>query len=143
MNPAGYTFSVREYKVLTQKDKWLTSKFDPETLEKALNAYAEQGWRVRTGDSATFPGVFGTERNELITILERETEETFLLQQEYKVLTQKDKWLSNKFDPEKIEEALNAYGKQGWRVVYCTTATFPGFLSGREELVVILSRDRA
>ena len=31
---------MKEYKVLTQKDKWFSGKFNPETLEQALNAYA-------------------------------------------------------------------------------------------------------
>lgn len=62
---------------------------------------------------------------------------------EYKVLTQKDKWFSGKFDPEKLELALNAYAEQGWCVVACTTATFPGMLSaGREEMITVMERDR-
>lgn len=60
---------------------------------------------------------------------------------EYKVLTQKDKWFSGKFDPEKLEGAINAYARQGWRVIGCATASCPGlFTSHREELVVILER---
>ncbi|NDC75089.1 DUF4177 domain-containing protein [bacterium] len=62
---------------------------------------------------------------------------------EYKVLTQKDKWFSGKFDPEKLEQAINAYAAQGWRVAAASTATFPGILSGnREEMVVIMERDK-
>jgi hypothetical protein len=61
---------------------------------------------------------------------------------EYKVLTQKDKWFSKKFDPEKLEEALNAYAEQGWKVVTSATAEFPGFGGKREELVVVLERDK-
>lgn len=62
---------------------------------------------------------------------------------EYKVLTQKDKWFSKKFDPFKLEEALNAYAQEGWKVVACATAEFPGFISGkREELITILERDK-
>jgi hypothetical protein len=30
------------------------------------------------------------------------------------VITQKDKWFSGKFDPEKVEGVLNFYAKQGW-----------------------------
>ena len=61
---------------------------------------------------------------------------------QYKVLTQKDKWFSGKFDPERLEEAINAYAKQGWRVVGCATASFPGLIGGnREEMVIILERD--
>ena len=60
---------------------------------------------------------------------------------EYKVLTQKDKWFSGKFDPEKLEGAINAYARQGWRVIGCATASIPGLLHGsREEMVIILER---
>jgi hypothetical protein len=59
----------------------------------------------------------------------------------YKVLTQKDHWSSSKFDPEKLENALNAYSEQGWRVVSCTSGDFPGLLSSRNEIVIILERD--
>ncbi len=62
---------------------------------------------------------------------------------EYKVLTQKDKWFSSKFDPEKLEQALNAYAAQGWKVTAATTAQIPGVLSAsREEMIVILERDK-
>ncbi|AEF81006.1 DUF4177 domain-containing protein [Leadbettera azotonutricia] len=61
---------------------------------------------------------------------------------EYKVLTQKDKWFSSKFDPARLEMALNAYAEQGWRVISCTTGDFPGFVGKeRQEMVVILERD--
>ena len=63
---------------------------------------------------------------------------------EYKVLSQKDKWFSSKFDPQRLEQALNAYADQGWNVVFATTATFPGLVTGhREEMIVILERRRA
>ena len=62
---------------------------------------------------------------------------------EYKVLSQKDKWFSKKFDPQKLEEALNAYGEQGWKVITSATAKFPGFVGGeREEIIIILERDK-
>ena len=62
---------------------------------------------------------------------------------EYKVLSQKDKWFSGKFDPETLENALNAYAQQGWRVVSITTATINAFIgNNREELVVVLERDK-
>jgi Domain of unknown function (DUF4177) len=62
---------------------------------------------------------------------------------EYKVLTQKDKWFSGKFDPERLEQALNAYASQGWRVVAATTAQFPGLFSGnRDEMVVVMEREK-
>ena len=65
---------MKEYKVLTQKDKWFSGKFDPAKLEEAVNAYAKQGWVVKTTFSAEIPGVFGgKEREEAVIILERDT----------------------------------------------------------------------
>ncbi len=62
---------------------------------------------------------------------------------EYKVLTQKDKWFSGKFDPERVEEALNAYAQQGWEVVATATAKMRALVGvDREEIIVILGRDR-
>jgi hypothetical protein len=62
---------------------------------------------------------------------------------EYKVLTQKDKWFSGKFDPEKLEQALNAYAQEGWSVIACTSAAFPAMLSsGRDELITLLERTK-
>ena len=62
---------------------------------------------------------------------------------EYKVLTQKDKWFSGKFDPELLEQAINSYAAQGWRVISAATASFPGLFSGnREEMVIIMERDK-
>lgn len=60
---------------------------------------------------------------------------------QYKILTQKDRFFSGKFSPEKLEEAINGYAQQGWRVISATTARIPGFGSDREELIVILERD--
>ena len=65
------TPKIWEYKVLTQKDKWFSGKFDPERLEQALNAYAAQGWRMKGMASAAFPGMLGGQRDELIFVLER------------------------------------------------------------------------
>jgi len=61
------------YKVLTQKDKLFTGKFDPLKLEEALNSYAEQGWRLITCATADIPGIGGT-RQEFIAVLERKSE---------------------------------------------------------------------
>jgi hypothetical protein len=59
---------------------------------------------------------------------------------EYKVITQKDKWFSGKFDPEKVEGALNGYAKQGWTMKGVATASVPGFGGQREEIVIIMER---
>ena len=62
---------MKEYKVLTQKDKWYSGKFSPENLETALNAYAEQGWELKSCATADIPG-FGGARQEFIAVLERD-----------------------------------------------------------------------
>ena len=60
---------------------------------------------------------------------------------EYKVLTQKDKWFSGKFDPMVLEQAINAYAQQGWRVIGCATADIPGFGTARQEFITLLERE--
>ena len=59
-----------EYKVLTQKDKWFSGKFNPESLEAALNSYAEQGWRL-VGCAAANIHALGDSRQEFIAVMER------------------------------------------------------------------------
>lgn len=61
-----------EYKVLTQKDRWFGGKFEPAKIEQALNAYAQEGWRLAEAVTASFPAMFSSNRDELIFILERE-----------------------------------------------------------------------
>jgi hypothetical protein len=63
---------MKEYKVLSQKDKWFSGKFDPETLEKSLNSYAQQGWQVIASATASINAYFGSNREEMVIILERE-----------------------------------------------------------------------
>lgn len=64
---------MKEYKILSQKDKWFTGKFDPTALEQALNSYAQQGWIVKAVFSASVPGYgYGGAREEAIVIFERE-----------------------------------------------------------------------
>lgn len=59
---------------------------------------------------------------------------------EYKVLTQKDKWFTGKFDPLMLENAINAYAKEGWRVKGVSTAEIGSGVGNREEIVIILER---
>ena len=63
---------MKEYKVLSQKDKWFSGKFDPQKLEEAINAYAKQGWVVNSVFSAQMPSLIGGAREEAVIILERE-----------------------------------------------------------------------
>ena len=59
---------------------------------------------------------------------------------EYKVLSQKDKWFSGKFDPERLESAINAYAKQGWVEKALATASIPSLTGVRDEMIVLLER---
>lgn len=59
----------------------------------------------------------------------------------FKVMTQKDRAFGGKFNPEKIEEALNAMGKEGWEIDGVTSAEFPSITGGRQELVIFLSKE--
>jgi len=61
---------------------------------------------------------------------------------EYKVLTQKDRFFAGKFDPEKLESAINSYASEGWEVVVSTTASIKSMTGNREELIVILERQK-
>ena len=59
----------------------------------------------------------------------------------YKVMTQKDRAFGGKFNPEKVEEALNGLAKEGWEVTGVVSAEFPSFGGGRQELVIFLAKD--
>lgn len=63
---------MKEYKVLSRQDKWFNGKFDPDALEKALNAYAAQGWKLVSAFSASMPSILSGSRDEAICILERD-----------------------------------------------------------------------
>lgn len=66
---------MKEYKVLTKKDKLFAEKFNPETLEGVLNLYAQQGWRVVSVATAHFPGFSEESQQEVIAILEKDVDE--------------------------------------------------------------------
>lgn len=59
---------------------------------------------------------------------------------EYKVLTQKDRFFSGKFSPEKLEAAINGYAAEGWRAISMATAEIPSMGRSREELIVLMER---
>lgn len=63
---------MKEYKVMTQKDRFFAGKFDPEKLEGAINSYASQGWTVKAIATASIPAIMGGSRDEMVVVLERE-----------------------------------------------------------------------
>jgi len=62
---------VREYLVLTQKDRYFGGKFKPEKVQEALNSLASRGWEIKEAVTASFPS-FGGGREELVFFLERD-----------------------------------------------------------------------
>ncbi|MBI4429804.1 MAG: DUF4177 domain-containing protein [Ignavibacteriales bacterium] len=61
---------------------------------------------------------------------------------EYKVLTQKDQFFAGKFDPEKLEQAMNSYASMGWRVIAVATGHIPSLTGAREELIIVMEREK-
>ena len=59
---------------------------------------------------------------------------------QYKVFTQKDRFFSGKFNPEKLEAALNSFATEGWRVIAAATGEIGSGLGSREEMVFVLER---
>lgn len=62
---------MKEYKILTQKDRLFAGTFDPEKLETMINSYAAQGWTVASIASTSIPSLTGA-REEMIIVMERE-----------------------------------------------------------------------
>jgi hypothetical protein len=60
-----------EYKVLTQRDSNWAGKFSPENLERTLNSYAAEGWRVASSFTASSP--WKSFHAQIMVVLERET----------------------------------------------------------------------
>ncbi len=69
--PATAAASRREYKLLTQKDKFFEGKFDLARLEDALNHYAHEGWIARSMVTPQVKGFSGTSQEEIVVLLER------------------------------------------------------------------------
>lgn len=79
-DPKAPPTGTRVYKVITQRDAFFASKFNPEALEQLLNEHAREGWRVvsmTATDVGSFFGSFwgkggGAARQELVVLLERD-----------------------------------------------------------------------
>jgi hypothetical protein len=59
---------------------------------------------------------------------------------EYKVLTKEDRRWTGKFSPENLENMLNSYAAEGWRVVSSLTVTSMWSLS-TSQVMVLLERE--
>ena len=63
-----------EYKVLTERDKRFSGKFDLEALESTLNSYAAEGWRLT--ESFVAANFMKSAKAEMVMILERPRSES-------------------------------------------------------------------
>jgi hypothetical protein len=59
-----------EYKVITERDARISGAFNPENLERTLNSYAADGWRVVSAFTAA--SVWKSLKSEIMLVLERE-----------------------------------------------------------------------
>jgi hypothetical protein len=59
---------------------------------------------------------------------------------EYKVLSKQDRRWSGKFSPEQLEQVLNSYAAEGWRVVTSVPVASPWSLS-TSQVMVLLERE--
>jgi len=62
---------LKEYKVLTSKDKIFDGKFDLGRLEEALNHFAHEGWVVKAMSNPQVKTFTGGMQEEIVIILER------------------------------------------------------------------------
>jgi hypothetical protein len=62
---------LKEYKVLTSKDKIFDGKFDLGRLEEALNHFAREGWIVKALSNPQVKNFTGGMQEEIVIILER------------------------------------------------------------------------
>jgi Domain of unknown function (DUF4177) len=59
-----------QYKILTERDARFSGQFDLDALEATLNSYADEGWRMTDGFTAS--SVWKNSKTEIVVILERE-----------------------------------------------------------------------
>jgi transcription elongation factor Elf1 len=62
---------VREYRVLTPKDKYFDGKFDLARLEEALNHYGRKGWTVKSMSTPHIKNFSGVLEETIVVLLER------------------------------------------------------------------------
>jgi hypothetical protein len=62
---------VRQYKLLTSKDKLFDGKFDLARLEEVLNQFAKQGWTAKAMTLPHIKGYGGVAEETVVVLLER------------------------------------------------------------------------
>lgn len=61
---------------------------------------------------------------------------------EYKVISQRDKFWGNRYNPEEIEAHLNELGEQGWEFVLAINSDSAGVMTNRSEMIMIFKRKK-
>ncbi len=56
---------------------------------------------------------------------------------EYKVLTKEDRRWTGKFSPESLEQTLNSYAAEGWRVLSNVRVASPWSFSTSQVMIVL------
>ena len=59
---------------------------------------------------------------------------------QYKVFSQQDS-LSGLFEPQKLEDTLNLYAKEGWRAISVASGQIVDHTEVRDEFVVVMERE--
>jgi hypothetical protein len=62
---------LKEYKILTSKDKIFDGKFDLGRLEEAINHFAREGWVVKAISNPQVKNFTGGMQEEIVVVLER------------------------------------------------------------------------
>jgi len=68
-HPEGH--AIKQYRLLTPKDKYFEGKFDLDRLEQALNHFARQGWVLKGMATPLVAGFSGGDKEILVIVLER------------------------------------------------------------------------
>lgn len=61
---------------------------------------------------------------------------------EYKVISLKDKFFGEQFDPISLENAINSLGSEGWELIQIANSDTAGIITNRSEMVIIFKRQK-
>jgi hypothetical protein len=70
-SPVISAAEIRQYKILTSKDKVFEGKFDVQRLEDVINDHARRGWTVKSMSAPHLKGYGGVVEEVIVVLLER------------------------------------------------------------------------
>lgn len=62
---------------------------------------------------------------------------------EYKVISMKDKLFGNRFSTDKLEQAINKLGAEGWEMIEIANSDSAGMFTNRSEMIMIFKRKKS